>query len=309
MALKVGFMTAGLSGRDVAALEASGVDSLWAGGHVTTPGPTHEVMMSFARIATLTERVTVGTAIVALPLYPPAVIAKQVADVDRWTGGRVMLGIGVGGEYPEEFVACGVPRSERGARANEAVALLRELWTGEKVTYEGRFYAMEGVHLDPPPVQPGGPPVLVAGRRDAAIRRAALLGDGWMPYLYSASKYARSVEAIREQADAAGRDLSSFHWTASIFVTVGDTREQARHAAARGLAGTLRAEGNPDFGGILDRVAVAGDTDDVIGALLAFVEAGAEHLILTPTGFDDRHEGCLRIMQDIVPHLRAKVLG
>src|SRR5438094_2600546 len=104
-------------------LESAGVDSLWAAGHVTSPIPQREAMMNFARLATLTERATVGTAVVALPLYPPGLVAKQVADVDGLTGGRVIFGIGVGGEYPEEFRLCGVPMSERGARTNEAIPL------------------------------------------------------------------------------------------------------------------------------------------------------------------------------------------
>jgi alkanesulfonate monooxygenase SsuD/methylene tetrahydromethanopterin reductase-like flavin-dependent oxidoreductase (luciferase family) len=221
-----------LSCAKVAELEAVGADSLWSAGHVTAPAPMREPIVHLARLAMLTKRATVGTAVVALPLYPPAVVAKQVADIVRWTDGRVIFGIGVGGEYPKEFRACGVPITQRGARADEAIPLLRKLWSGERITHAGRYYAMEDVHLDPPPVQPGGPPVVVAGRSDAAVRRAALVGDGWMPYLYSAEKYARKAESLGVQATAAGRDLGSFHWTASIFVALGATRKQARREAA-----------------------------------------------------------------------------
>src|SRR5450631_3890784 len=157
-------------------LEGLPIDSLWAGGHVASRNPTPEAMVQLAALAAVTERVRVGTSILLLPLYPPAIVAKQVADLDRRTGGRVTLGNGVGGEYPQEFRACGVPVGERGRRTDEAIDLIRRLWTGEPVTHPGPFYAMEDVAILPPPRQPGGPPIVVAGRQPAAMRRAAWRG-------------------------------------------------------------------------------------------------------------------------------------
>src|SRR5262245_60559290 len=147
-------------------------------------------MMQLARLSALTERVRIGTSILLLPLYAPAIVAKQVADLDRATGGRVTLGVGIGGEYPQEFRACQVPVAERGRRTDEAIPLLRALWSGEERTHDGRYYPMDAVRIHPPPAQRGGPPIVVAGRREPAMRRAARLGDGWMPYLYSARRYA-----------------------------------------------------------------------------------------------------------------------
>src|SRR5437867_561944 len=142
------------------------IDSLWMGGHVASPNPTPEVMMGLARLSAITERVRIGTSILLLPLYEPAIVAKQVADLDRATGGRVVLGVGIGGEYPAEFRACHVPIHERGRRADEAIGLIRRLWTAETITHDGRFYAMEDVRVHPAPVQSGGPPIVVAGRRE-----------------------------------------------------------------------------------------------------------------------------------------------
>ena len=85
------------------ALEELPIDSLWAGGHVASPNPSPEAMMALARLSAATERVKIGTSILLLPLYSPAIVAKQIADLDRATGGRVILGVGVGGEYPQEF--------------------------------------------------------------------------------------------------------------------------------------------------------------------------------------------------------------
>ena len=111
--------------------------------------------MGLARLAALTERVKIGTSILLLPLYPPALVAKQIADLDRATNGRVILGVGVGGEYPQEFRACQIPIKERGRRTDEMIPLVRRLWTAEEITHEGRYYSMEDVRIHPAPVQAG----------------------------------------------------------------------------------------------------------------------------------------------------------
>ena len=113
-----------------------------------------------------------------------------------------------------------MPIKERGRRANEAIPLLRRLWTAEEVSHEGAFYAMRDVKIHPAPLQPGGPPIIVAGRQEAAMRRAALLGDGWMPYLYSPRRYAASVATVKAAAAEAQRDLADFEYYAFVFTNV-----------------------------------------------------------------------------------------
>src|SRR5262249_46726477 len=186
--IQIGFV-AGAALEEVSAMEQLPIDSLWTGGHIASRNPSPEAMMNLARLSAVTERVAVGTSILLLPLYEPAIVAKQIADIDRATGGRVILGVGVGGEYPEEFRACRVPINERGRPGDEAMGLPRKLWTAEAITHHGRYYAMDDVRVHPAPAQIGGPPILVAGRSEPAMRRAAQLGDGWMPYLYSPRRY------------------------------------------------------------------------------------------------------------------------
>ena len=146
--------------RDAPGLEQRPIDSLWVGGHVASPNPTPEVMVALARLSAVTERVRIGTSILLLPLYSPAIVAKQIAALDRASGGRVTLGIGIGGEYPGEFRATQIPIKERGHRANEAIPLLRRLWTAEEVSHDGPFYAMSDVKIHPAPLQAGGPPII-----------------------------------------------------------------------------------------------------------------------------------------------------
>jgi probable F420-dependent oxidoreductase len=285
----------------VETFEALPIDSLWVGGHVASTNPSPEAMVQLARLAALTSRVRVGTSILLLPLYPPAIVAKQVADLDAATGGRVTLGVGVGGEYPQEFRACQIPLSERGGRTDEAIPLLRRLWSGEELSHSGRYYAMEEVRIHPAPVQPNGPPIIVAGRKERAMQRAVALGDGWMPYLYSARRYADSVETIRRLADEAGRDLTNFEWFAFVFVNVHDDAEKAKEEAAEFLGGTYRQ----DFHSMLPHIAVAGSPDDVVSGLTEFARAGANHLVFTSASRSRSRAVALRIVEEILPRVRA----
>lgn len=289
--------------RRAARLERWGVDSLWVGGHIAAANPTAEALTALARMSAATERVLLGTSVLLLPLYPPAIVAKAVADLDRVTGGRVILGVGVGGESPQEYRACQVPRETRGRRLDEAIPLLRRLWTAEPVTHEGRYYPMSDVRIHPAPAQRGGPPIVVAGRQDAAVRRAARLGDGWMPYLYSSRRYAASVAAITETAAAAGRDLSGFGWYAMIFVNVNPDRDAARAEAARWLGRTY----GQDFPVSSDRMA-AGDVPDVTGQLLAYAGAGVRHFIFCVAAGQDSATSTLPESEAVVATLTDQVL-
>jgi probable F420-dependent oxidoreductase len=300
-ALSFGVM-AGSPDADVAYLESLPIASLWVGGHVASPNPSPEAMAALAWLASRTERVRVGTAILLIPLYPPAVVAKQIADLDRATGGRVTLGVGVGGEYPSEFAACGVPVAERGARTDEAIPLLRRLWSAEPVSHHGRFVEFDAVRIHPAPAQGSDLPIVVAGRQPVAMRRAARLGDGWMPYLYSPRRYADSVATIRETAATDGRDLAGFEWFAFVFVNVDDDGDRAREEAARILGGTYT---KGDFAAMIDRVAAAGTVEQVTATLQAFVDAGARHLVLTPMVRGEPRALLDRLFSEVVPRLQV----
>ena len=296
-ALRIGFVT-NAARDEVEALEALPIDSLWVGGHVAAPRPSPEAMVQLARLSALTTRVRVGTGILLLPLYSPAIVAKQVADLDRATGGRVTLGIGVGGEYEQEFRACGVPIKERGRRTDEAIPLIRRLWTAEEISHPGPHYPMEKVRIHPAPAQAGGPPIIVAGRKPPAMARAAKLGDGWMPYLYSPRAFAESVQRIRELAAQAGRDLSGFEWLQYLFINAGDDPDQARAETAAFLGASYAQ----DFTSLVDRLAAAGTREQVAARIQAFVDAGARHLIFVPT-HADRVGMAKRILDDVLPQV------
>jgi alkanesulfonate monooxygenase SsuD/methylene tetrahydromethanopterin reductase-like flavin-dependent oxidoreductase (luciferase family) len=285
---------------EVAELEDLGAASLWVGGHIASPNPSPEVMVWLARLVEQTSRVTVGTATLLLPLYPPAIVAKQIADLDRAGGGRLAIGVGVGGEYQSDFDACEVPIGERGSRTDEAIELLRAFWTAEPVTHDGRHHQYRDVRIHPAPFTPGGPPIIVTGRQPVAMRRSVRLGDGWMPYLYSPERYARSVAAIRSEAERSNRDLDGFGWYAYVFVSLDDDPRQAREHAIEFLGGTYRSS----FDQMLDRVACVGNLEQVTERLASFVAAGVDHFVLAPCG-PARQESRRRLLAEVLPALRS----
>jgi alkanesulfonate monooxygenase SsuD/methylene tetrahydromethanopterin reductase-like flavin-dependent oxidoreductase (luciferase family) len=259
-------------------------------------------MVGLARLAAVTERVSVGSSILLLPLYPPALVAKQVADLDRSTGGRLILGVGVGGEYPQEFRAVEVPMEQRGGRTNEIIPLLRKFWTATEVTHHGRYYEMQDVRIHPAPTQPGGPPIVVAGRKDPSMRRAAIMGDGWFPYMYSPRRYAESVQKINNAAEQAGRDLAGFHWCVWIFLNIGPDGDVAREEAARTIGGTY----DQDVKAMVDSVAAAGTVEHVTAKLQAFYDAGARHFVFLPVTGGAPEEPVLdRLFAEVLPPLHG----
>src|SRR5512139_985234 len=137
----------------VALAERLEFDSLWVGDHIAFAVPILDPLLQLAQAAAHSERLLFGTSVYLLPLRHPTPVAKQVATLDHLCGGRLIFGVGVGGEFPREYEACGVPVRERGARLSEAIPLLRRLWSGEPVESKGRFYPFPEVRMLPRPIQ------------------------------------------------------------------------------------------------------------------------------------------------------------
>jgi len=212
--------------------EEVGVESVWAVEHVLVaedyeprysysadgrmPGAPGTVMPDplewLAYLAACTSTVRLATGVVVLPLHPPLVLAKRVATLDALSGGRVTLGVGVGWQI-EEYRAVGVPYEERGARADEAIGVLRACWGPDPVAFAGPFTAVPPASVLPKPVHGAALPVVIGGSSPAAARRAGRLGDGFFPYVCGPDDYADRIQEIRSTAVEHGRDPDAIELT------------------------------------------------------------------------------------------------
>jgi probable F420-dependent oxidoreductase len=168
--------------------------------------PILEALMTLSYLAGVTTRVTLGTEVLVLPQREPTLVAKQVSTLDTLSGGRVRLGVGVGWQE-SEYEALGESFRTRGARMDEAIALLRAYWSEPQVTFAGKRYHAAAMGMEPKPPQGSGLPIWIGGNSDAAYRRAGRLGDGWLASrVADAEDGRRSIDAIRRHAEQAGRD-------------------------------------------------------------------------------------------------------
>jgi probable F420-dependent oxidoreductase len=242
------------------AAEELGYDSIWAGDHISYRNPIIDIVVALSTFAAVTERITIGAGIVLLPLRHPSVVAKEFASLDHVSGGRVILGAGVGGESAKDFEAVGVDPRERGARTDEAMRALRALFGG-RASFSGRFFSFEDVEIEPGPAQPGGPPLWVGGRSPAAIRRAASLGDGWIPIWVSPARFARGLEELPGHVARA----------VTVPAHVGSKQKLYEHLRQR-YAGDFTEH-------VVDRYCVAGTPEECAARVREYVDAGAQHIV------------------------------
>ena len=283
---------------DARAAEALGYEFVATGEHVFFYGPVGNGLIQLAAAAGATTSIKLMSAITLVPLYPASLLAKQVATLDMVSGGRFNLGVGVGGEFAKEFEACGVPVNERGARTNEALRLMKRLWTEDNVSFDGRFCTLSGVTLAPKPSSP--PPIWISGRSEAAMSRCARYGDGWLPYMYTPERLADSLASITTFGDSEDRTEPVKPGLYIFFAVHEDGARGLKMATER-----LSVQYNQDFSKLVGKYALAGSPDDCIARLREYIDAGARTIILNsacPGGYVEENEQLLA--QAVLPALR-----
>jgi alkanesulfonate monooxygenase SsuD/methylene tetrahydromethanopterin reductase-like flavin-dependent oxidoreductase (luciferase family) len=244
-------------------------------------------------------------AIALAPLYPAALLAKQATMLDVLSDGRFDLGIGIGGEYPAEFEACGVPWRERGARTDETLALLQHLWSGQRTRFQGRWSTVGADTLQPPPVQQNGPPIWIGGRTAPAMRRTARFGDVWMPYLMTPEMLTESIAQVRSFAEETGRNPRAVTTHAHCYIAVSSDGTKARRVV-REVVGTMYGQ---DFTGHRARYLVAGTPDECVDQLAAYLDAGAHGFLFALAVEPDDEIDALKTLGDaVLPALRTRTL-
>ncbi|MGI9334303.1 MAG: LLM class flavin-dependent oxidoreductase [Gammaproteobacteria bacterium] len=302
--LRVGLHTDGdaWEPEELTRVEEVGFDILTTGEHIVFFRPILDVVTVLAYAAAVTRTIKLAPSTIILPLRHPTIIAKELTSLDVLSKGRLIASVGIGGDYPREFAACGVPKTQRGIRSDEALEIIRKYWTGERFDYHGKVFHLEDVDMSPTPVQPGGPPIWVCGRSEAAMRRAVRLGDGWQPYMYTADQFHESVDKIKSIAQEQGRQLpEDFAFTSFVYVSMHEDVREARQRACEQLSYRFALP----FEKIVDRYCAYGPPSRIIESLARYVEAGANTLIVALVmPAQERIAHVNRFASDILPALR-----
>lgn len=283
---------------DARRAEALGFDLLGCGEHLFFHGPTPNSFAMLAAAAAVTSRIRLVSSIALLPLYPAVTVAKMASVIDCISDGRFELGVGAGGEYPAEFAAAGVDPGTRFRRLDEGLEIIRQLFSGESVTFEGDYATLTGLALDPPPRQIGGPPIWLGGRKNGALRRAGRYAQVWMPYMVTPEQVRDGLAKIRaaaaeHQRSADAVSAALFAWTA-----VDEDSSWARNTGV----GTVSAVYHQDFSPLADRYLLIGTPEAVIERLAQFAAAGADTVLIQIAADSAEHRST------IVETLASRVL-
>jgi probable F420-dependent oxidoreductase len=255
--------------------EELGFSAAWVGDHLSCPAPGLDAPSCLAAAAAVTERIRLGLSVMLLGLRAPAWAAKILATIDHLSSGRLVLGVGVGGEFPAEFEAAGVPVRQRGARLDDALHVIRDLLTGEPVTYEGRTITVTAPSLQPAMASP--PPIYVGGRGEAALKRAARHGDMWLPMWLTPERVAERAQVLAELAVREGRPTPGI--ALLIGVHIDDDRARARAEAELHIRGQYRMG--------LDKIehwTLLDSVDGAVEQLEAYRQAGVDEFVFMPLG-------------------------
>ncbi|HEX6469147.1 MAG TPA: LLM class flavin-dependent oxidoreductase [Streptosporangiaceae bacterium] len=274
-----------------------GFESAWTVEQVVGPASVLSPIETMTYAAACTDRLRLGCAVLVTPLHNPVHLAKSLSSLDQLSRGRLEVGIGTGGRA-RMFAAFGVdPDDGLVARFTEGLALMKALWTEPKVTFDGRFWQLDGAMMEPKPFQKPHPPVWFGGSAPAALRRAVRHGDGFIGAgSTTTADFAEQVTTVRRELAEQGRDPGGFRIAKRVYITVDDDARRARERMAAGLVGLYG-----DFGRRLEPVAVAGTPADCVRDLRQVAAAGAERILLHPL-FDEA-EHMERFAEEIIPEV------
>jgi probable F420-dependent oxidoreductase len=263
-----------------------GFDSVWVHDHVFNVGhvldriggkPYYEPLTVLGFVAARTSRVRLGTSVLVLPYHNAVRLAKTAATLDVLSGGRLVMGVGVG-LIQQEMEAMGSAYTQRGAITDESIAVMRALWTQDEPRFEGKHYRFAGMRFSPKPLQKPSIPIVIGGVSRAAIRRAARLGDGWQPLGLSPEALGQGLATLREEARACGRD--------ALQIPISIAMSMAKARAGRHALGTT--------------------PDEIIKNAESYARVGVETLVISAnTGDPNEARAALEMVaREVLPAVR-----
>jgi len=278
--------------------EALDIDSLWVSERLVSSALILEPITFLATIAGRLRKMKLGTSTLVLPARNPIVLAKELATLDFLSQGRLFPAIGLGGEDSQDLLAVGVDKKERAARTDEAIVLMRRLWTEDNVSFEGKFFSVRDVTIKPRPWQKNGLPIWIGGRSQAAMRRTARLGDGWLVSSVSPAEVETGIKSIRAYAAEAGRQIPDDHYGVLIPFYFAASAERAFEVAGR----AIRPRADMPIG----EFTAFGTPEQVRTKVQAYIAAGATKFIMRPCGpFDGWREQMRVLARELIQPLQT----
>ncbi len=278
----------------LARAEALGFASAWVVEQTLGTIPSLDSVGLLTWAAAVTERMRLGVAVLLTALRSPLHLAKTLGTLDHLSGGRLIVGVGLGNE--RTYAAHGVPAERRAARFGESVRLLQRLWTEPRVTVEGEFWTLTNAPMEPKPLQKPHPPLWFGGHHPAALRRAVALGSGFIGAgSASTASFVEQVKVLRGLLAAERRDPATFALGKRVYIAVDRDRDRAGKRLAEWFGAFY---GRPELAA---QVAVWGDVPECVERLREIVAGGAGYLMLNPV-FDER-EHLERFATEIAPRL------
>jgi alkanesulfonate monooxygenase SsuD/methylene tetrahydromethanopterin reductase-like flavin-dependent oxidoreductase (luciferase family) len=280
--------------------EGLGYDSIWVGDSILAR-PRQEPLTLLSAVAARTRTAELGTAVLLPALRNPVVLAHGIATLDQISEGRFILGVGIASDVPNiraEFLACGVPFEKRVGRMLEGLRLCRELWSGNPVSWNGRW-VVDGARLGPVPHRPGGPPIWIGGMVRASLERVGRLYDGWFPNAPDPERWRTQWADIHQIARDAGRDSGEL--TGAVYLTLSVDENRAR-ADERMNAFLQNYYGRPPAEMRARQATYAGPAEGAAQWLAGWVRAGVSHLVLRFAGDPVLH-------LEVIGRLRANITG
>lgn len=281
--------------------EALGYDSVWVHDHLTWTGEIHrthissgseealesnpdpdfyEAMITLAYLAAVVPSVRIGVACAVVPCKNPLQLAKQVATLDVLCGGRLDFGVGIGSPATiksREYEVLGVDRRLRGKIADDYIQAMQAVWTSHPSFYDGRFVSFKDAEIFPKPQQKPYPPLWVGGWTEAAMKRTARLGDGWLPAWLTPEDIGARYRQVKEMANALGRNGDSIHLGIEVYATIDEDSEKAKKDAIGTFSasrGTYEREMSLEF---LEKVSLIGSPAEIREKIRAYARAGVSH--------------------------------
>ena len=300
MSVKIGLSGASVMAREgreaflqyVDTAEELGWDSVWFSDRIVGAAWRMDPIAGMAIVTGRTEKLKFGTGVLLMSMRSPVTAARELATIDLLSNGRLVLGVGVGQESPAEYEAMGVRKRDRGRRLDEAIVLMRRLWTEERVTYESEFVKLTDAAIGVRPKQ-ANVPIWIGSRSEAGLRRTGRLGDGWLPTQMTPEEVAAGIARIQEYAAEAGRQIEEDHFGLQISSYLVESGSVPTHIRERYLL-QRRSDVPPE------RLNLLGTQEQIMARLREYIDAGASKFVFNPACGADEMLDQMRLQAEAI---------